>query len=70
MKRYFLVSDQIESTADYHAIEGEEIVMTKDELNVLQYVGGFVSHSLLKKFENKRYAKFLECLGDMAVYSM
>ncbi len=31
-------------------IEDEEIVVTKDELNVLQYVGGVVSHSLLKRF--------------------
>ena len=48
--------------------QSEDIVLTKDELNVLQYVGGFVPHSLLKKFErSKEHAKFLECLGDMAV---
>ncbi len=42
--------------------------LTSDELNVLQYVGGFVPHSLLKRFERcKKYCKFLECLREMAV---
>ncbi len=44
--------------------------LTTDELNVLQYVGGFVPHSLLKKFKRyKKHSKFLECLGEMAVAS-
>lgn len=49
----------------------ETVVLTKDELNVLQYVGGFVPHALLKRFErhSKKYEKYFECLGDMAVGS-
>jgi len=32
-------------------IDLEEVILTTDELNALQYVGGFVPHSLLKGFE-------------------
>ena len=63
-----IISDQTESATG--EAKDEEIVMTKDELNALQYVGGFVPHSLLSRFEkNERYTKSLECLGDMAVAS-
>ena len=50
----------------------DEISLTKDELNALQYVGGFVPHALLKRFERnigKKYDHFYECLGEMAVVS-
>ena len=46
--------------------------MSKDELNVLQYVGGYVPHSLLKKYEKRsgtKYEQFITCLGNMAVLS-
>ncbi len=51
----------------------ETVVLNKDELNVLQYVGGFVPHALLKRFwkpresHGKKYEKYFECLGDMSV---
>lgn len=46
--------------------------MSKDELNALQYACGYIPHILLKRYEKKsgrKYDKFLECLGDMAVPS-
>ena len=46
------------------------VCLTKDELNVLQYIGGFVPHALLKRFERSkshRYDGMIECLGEMAV---
>ena len=46
--------------------------MSKDELNVLQYVGGYVPDSLLKKYEKRtgtKYEQFVTCLGNMAVLS-
>ena len=49
----------------------EEVILTKDELNALQYAGGFVPHALLKRYERfgKKYECFFECLGEMAVVS-
>ncbi len=44
--------------------------LTKDELNAMQYVGGYVPHKLLKKYEKRsgtKYSQFIECLGNMAV---
>ncbi len=40
-------------------------------MNVLRYVGGFVPHALLKRYERygNKYEMFFECLGDMAVVS-
>ena len=29
----------------------EEVILIKDELNALQYVGGFVPHALLKRYD-------------------
>ena len=46
--------------------------LSKDELNAMRYAGGYVPHSLLKRFEKrkgKKYDQFIECLGDMAVES-
>ncbi len=43
----------------------ETVVLNKDELNVLQYVGGFVPHALLESHSRK----YFECLGDMSVGS-
>lgn len=46
--------------------------MSKDELNILQYVGGYVPYSLLKKYEKRtgsKYEQFVTCLGNMAVHS-
>ena len=40
--------------------------MSKDELNVLQYVGGYVPHSLLKKYEKRSCTKYER---NMAVLS-
>ncbi len=39
---------------------------------MLQYVGGYVPHSLLKKYEKRsssKYEQFITCLGNMAVLS-
>ena len=44
--------------------------MNKDELNALQYAGGYVPHALLKKDEKRsggKFKQFNQCLGDMAV---
>ena len=44
--------------------------LSPSELNVLRYACGFVPYKLLRRFEKKdhcKYAKFVECLGDMAV---
>ena len=52
--------------------KSNEISLTKDELNALQYVGGFVPHALLKRYERntgQKYERFFECLGNMAVVS-
>ncbi len=37
----------------------ETVVLNKDELNVLQYVGGFVPHALLKRFTAKNMKNIL-----------
>ena len=50
----------------------EDEPMSKDELNALQYAGGYVPHSLLKKYEKQaglKYDQFVTCLGNMAVHS-
>ena len=52
--------------------EDEGTPMSKDELNVLQYVGGYVPHSLLKMYEKRtgtKYEQFGTCLRNMAVLS-
>ena len=44
----------------------------KDELNALRYAGGFVPHSLLKRYEKKsgpKFEEYVEFLGSMAVES-
>ena len=46
--------------------------LSKDELNAICYVGGYVPHSLLKRFEKrkgKKYDQFIESLGDTAFES-
>lgn len=47
----------------------EVITLSKDELNVLQYVGGYVPHALLKRYKRfgKKYENLFECLKEMAV---
>ena len=50
----------------------KESSMGKDELNALRYAGGFVPHSLLKRYEKKsgkKFEEYVECLGSMAVES-
>jgi len=50
----------------------EDPSLSKDELNVMRYAGGYVPHSLLKRYEKKtgrKHDQFIECLGDMAVES-
>ncbi len=47
--------------------------LTKDELNAMQYVGGYVPHKLLKRYEKRsgtKYSQFIECLGNMAVVNV
>ena len=54
------------------SIQTRTLSLAKDELNVLQYVGGYVPHALLKKYDKlkgTKYEQFIECLGDMAVES-
>lgn len=53
------------------SISREDVILTKDELNALQYISGFVPHALLKRFERhgKKYQHLFECLGEMAVVS-
>lgn len=67
----------IESRSDTDQTTSEDAgtsSMSKDELNVLQYVGGYVPHSLLKKYEKRiqsgtKYEQFVTCLRNMAVLS-
>ena len=47
-----------------------EVTFTKDEMNALRYVAGYVPHKLLRKHEVKddqRSDEFTTCLGNMAV---
>ena len=55
------------ATAKRSAVD--DVFITKNELNILQYVGGFVPHALLQKFErnSRRYEQCIECLREMAV---
>ena len=61
---------QSSSHGEHDAAEGPPL--SKDELNGMRYAGGYVPHSLLKRFEKrkgKKYDQFIECLGDMTVES-
>ena len=59
----------VSCTANKSSItESGSVELTGDELNVLQIVGGFVPHSLLKRFKKGgKYTEYLECLSDMGV---
>ena len=42
------------------------LCLSGDELNALRYAAGFVSHSLLKRFEKRKgekFSRFITCLG-------
>ncbi len=46
------------------------LCLSGDELNALRYAAGFVPHSLLKQFEERKgekFSRFITCLGDMGV---
>ena len=46
--------------------------MSKDELNALQYIGGYIPRVLLKKYQKRsghKFDTFIECLGNMATNS-
>ena len=63
-------TQQSSSHGEHDAAEGPPL--SEDELNAMRYAGGYVPHSLLKRFEKrkgKKYDQFIECLGDMAVES-
>lgn len=50
--------------------QAEASSVSADELNALRYACGYVPYKLLKKFEKRgegKYAKYVECLGEMAV---
>ena len=52
--------------------EIEQIVLTTQELNAMQYVCGFVPFKLLKRFKTQKGRKaeiFVECLTNLAVTS-
>ena len=45
------------------------VELTEDELNAMRYACGYVSRSLLKKYENKAgdvYSQYVQCLSEMA----
>ena len=55
-----------------HQSQPQKSSIGKDELNALRYAGGFVPHSLLKRYEKKseqKFEEYVECLGSMAVES-
>ncbi len=66
----FITASRKEPTAESDPDDTD--AMSKDELNILQYAGGYVPHSLLKKYEKRtgpKYEQFVMCLGNMAVHS-
>ncbi len=58
-----------EKIATENTTSNVDTVLTTNELNVLQYVGGFIPYVLLKKFkpDSTKYQQYIECLGEMAV---
>ena len=66
-----LLSDHFSSprSSQPHASSSAEESMSKDELNALQYIGGYIPHVLLKKYQKRsgrKFNTFIECLGNMA----
>ena len=47
------------------------IQLNKDELNLLHYASGYVTHQLLRKYQKRvgcKCEKFVECLKEMALH--
>lgn len=67
-----VITQHFSSSTARQTVHSMESSMSKDELNALQYIGGYIPHALLKKMERKaetKYDKFIQCLGNMAVVS-
>ena len=65
MQEYFT-----DVTGSRNPTEQKDVNLTADELNVVCYVGGYVAHSVLRKYEKKMgenevYSHFIDCLGEM-----
>ena len=64
--------EQFSSQSCTHRASTDNYSLNKDELNALQYAGGYVPHALFKKYEKfhgKKFEEFIQCLGDMSVES-
>ena len=51
-------------------VKEDNVELTTHEANVVQYVGGYVARTLLKRHEKKDgdvESQYIQCLGDMAV---
>ena len=60
------------SSLQHGNVQDCESPLSKDELNAMQYACGYVPHALLRRYEkrnDRKFDKFIECLGDMAVQS-
>ena len=65
-----MLVDYMEDKNKTKASREQQVTLSADELNAMQYACGYVPHKLLKRYESRRGAKvrrFVECLGNMAV---
>lgn len=64
-----MLVDYMEDKEKTRASRDQQITLSTDELNVMQYACGYVPHKLLKRYESRRGTKvrrFVEYLGNMA----
>ena len=65
-----MLVDYMEDKEKTRASSDQQITLSTDELNAMQYACGYVPHKLIKRYESRRGTKvrrFVECLGNMAV---
>jgi hypothetical protein len=65
-----MLVDYMEDKEKTKASREQQVTLSTDELNAMQYACGYVPHKLIKRYEGRRGAKlgrFVECLGNMAV---
>ena len=65
-----MLVDYMEDKGKRKASREQQVTLSTDELNAMQYACGYVPHKLLKRYESRRGVKvrrFVDCLGNMAV---
>lgn len=66
-----MVVDYMEDKEKRKASREQQVTLSTDELNAMQYACGYVPHKLLKRYESRRgvnVRRFVDCLGNnMAV---